>query len=72
MKAIYASVLALALLPAGAQAQTRYSLQAVCGFDIQQYCKDIRAKRIREIKECLAKHEKNLFPRCQDNYKDAK
>lgn len=72
MKVISASVLALALIASSAHAQTRYSLQGICAFDIQQYCKDIRKTRLRELKECLAKHEKDLFPRCQDNYKEAK
>jgi hypothetical protein len=72
MKVISASVLALALLSSSVQAQTRYPIGDVCKFDIEQYCKDIRKTRIRELKECLAKHEKNLFPRCQDNYKDAR
>ncbi len=72
MKALAAPVLALALLAAGAQAQTRYSFDDICKYDIQQYCKDIRRARIRDLKACLAKHEKDLFPRCLENYKDAK
>ena len=72
MKAIYALLLALALLPSAAQAQTHYSLTSVCKFDIEQYCKDIRKTRTRELKECLAKHEKDLFPQCQDHYKEAR
>jgi hypothetical protein len=71
MKAIAASVLALALLPSGAHAATRYSMAAVCNFDIDQYCRGMPKTRIRELKECLAKHEKDLLPRCQDHYKDA-
>jgi len=72
MKVLAASLLALALLTSGAAAQTRFILGAICAFDIQQYCKDIRRSRTREVKECLAKNERNLFPRCQDHYKDAK
>jgi hypothetical protein len=72
MKVLAASLLALALLTSGAEAQSRFSLRGICAFDIQQYCKDIRKTRTREIKECLGKHEKDLFPRCQDHYKDAK
>jgi hypothetical protein len=72
MKVLAASLLALALLTSGANAQTRFALGAICAFDIQQYCKDIRKTRTREVKECLGKHEKDLFPRCQDHYKDAK
>jgi hypothetical protein len=72
MKVLAASLLALALLTSGANAQSRFALGAICGFDIQQYCKDIRRTRTRELKECLAKHEKNLFPRCQDHYREAK
>jgi Cysteine rich repeat len=71
MKTLAISTLTLALLTAGASAQTRTSLDDVCKFDIQQYCKDIRKTRIRELRECLRKHEKDLFPRCQDNYKEA-
>ena len=67
-----APVLALALLATGAQAQTIYSIGDVCKFDIQQYCKNITARRIRDLKACLAMHDKDLFPRCHENYKDAK
>jgi hypothetical protein len=72
MKVLAASLLALALLTSGANAQSRFALGAVCAFDIQQYCKDIRRTRTRELKECLGKHEKDLFPRCQDHYREAK
>jgi hypothetical protein len=71
MKTLAISALALALLTAGASAQFRASFDDVCKFDIQQYCKDIRRTRVRELRECLRKHEKDLFPRCQDNYKNA-
>lgn len=72
MKVLAAPLLALALLTSGAEAQSRFSIGAICAFDIQQYCKDIRKARIRELKECLRKHEKDLFPRCQDSYKEAR
>ncbi len=51
---------------------TVYKIGAICTFDIQQYCKGIPPKRIRDLKECLAKNEKNLLPRCQDHYKEAR
>ena len=62
------------VLASGAHAQngTVYHINSVCPFDIQQYCKGISAKRIRDLKECLAKHEKNLLPTCQDHYKEAR
>jgi hypothetical protein len=49
-----------------------YHIAEICAFDIQQYCKGIRSKRIRDLKECLAKNERNLLPRCQDHYKEAR
>ena len=57
---------------ANAQTGTVYHIAAICGFDMAQYCKGIPAKRIRDLKECLAKNEKNLLPRCQDHYKEAR
>ncbi|MGO8954098.1 MAG: hypothetical protein ACLPWS_17160 [Rhodomicrobium sp.] len=72
MKAVAASLLALALLSPGAHAQTYYSILKVCKFDIEQYCKDIKKARIRELRECLANHHKDLFPNCQDHYKEAR
>ena len=72
MKAIYALVLGLALLPSSAQAVTGYSISAICKFDIEQYCKAIRKSRIRELRECLAQHEKDLYPQCQDHFREAK
>jgi Cysteine rich repeat len=71
MKVIYASLFALALLPSAAHAVTSYSLSGVCKMDIEQYCKGIRKNRLREMKECLAKHDKDLFPQCQDHYREA-
>ncbi len=72
MKVIAASVFALILLPPAAYAVTTYPIAVVCKFDIEQYCKNIPKIRIRELRECLASHEKDLFPRCQDHYKEAK
>ena len=57
---------------ANAQSGTIYHIAQICTFDIQQYCKGISVKRIRDLKECLAKNERNLLPRCQDHYKDAR
>jgi hypothetical protein len=72
MRTIIATAFALALLSPGAQAAgTVYKLGAICKWDLEQYCKGISRKRIRELKECLAKHEKDLFSRCQDHYKEA-
>ncbi|MGO9543820.1 MAG: hypothetical protein ACLPPF_03390 [Rhodomicrobium sp.] len=72
MKIIAASMLVFILLPTGTQAQTAYAINKVCKFDIEQYCRSIPKTRIRDLKECLAKHEKDLFPNCQDHYKIAK
>jgi hypothetical protein len=73
MKAIAALLLAFALLPSAAHAQRmRVPLGSVCKWDIQQYCKDINPRRTRELKACLAKHESELYPRCQDNYKEGR
>jgi len=74
MRVFAALALTLALL-SDAYAQsggTTYKIGAICAFDMQQYCKGIPPKRIRDLKECLAKHEKDLLPRCQDHYKEAK
>ncbi len=62
------------VLVSGAHAQngTVYHIAAICTFDIQQYCKGISVKRIRDLRECLAKHERELMPRCQDHYKEAR
>jgi len=62
------------VLASGAHAQsgTIYHIAGICIFDMQQYCKGISVKRIRDLKECLAKHEKDLMPRCQDHYKEAR
>lgn len=72
MKIIAASLLALVLLSQGAGAVTYYSIAKVCKFDIEQYCKGIDKRRIRDLRGCLATHEKDLFPNCQDHYKEAK
>lgn len=57
---------------ANAQSGTVYKIAQICAFDMQQYCKGIPPKRIRDLKECLAKNERNLLPRCQDHYKEAR
>ena len=72
MKLAAISALALALMSSGAQAITTYAIAKECKFDMEQYCKGISKNRIRELRECLAKHEKELFPRCQDHYKEAR
>ncbi len=72
MKVIAAAVLSLAVLASGAQAQTRYYIGIVCKLDIDQYFKNIKKIRIRDLRECLAKHDKDLLPRCQDHYKEAR
>ncbi len=73
MKAFAAMALSLGLVSAAnAQSGTVYKIREICSFDIAQYCKDIPAKRIRDLKECLARHEKDLLPRCQDHYKEAR
>lgn len=72
MKTFAAVAFALVLLSSAAQAITTYAISKVCKFDIEQYCKAIPKVRIRDLRECLAKHEKDLFPNCQDHYKEAK
>jgi hypothetical protein len=72
MRFLSALVLAFAFLSSEAKATTYYNIMAICKFDIEQYCKKIPRVKIRELRECLAKHEKDLFPRCQDHYKEAK
>jgi hypothetical protein len=72
MKFAAASVLALVFWAQEANATTHYNIAIVCKFDIDQYCKKIPKIRIRELRQCLAKHEKDLFPQCQDHYKEAK
>jgi hypothetical protein len=72
MRTLGALVFALIILPQAANAITYYNIAVECKFDIEQYCKDIPKRRIRDLRECLAKHEKDLFPRCQDHYKEAK
>jgi hypothetical protein len=50
---------------------TIYRLKAICTWDIQQYCKGIRLTLTKQLKECLARHERELLPYCQDHYKQA-
>jgi len=72
MRFLAASVLAFAFLSSEAKATTYYNIAVECKFDIEQYCKNIPKIRIRDLRACLAKHEKDLFPRCQDHYKAAR
>ncbi len=73
MRVFAALALTFALMSdAQAQSGTVYHIRAICPFDMQQYCKGIPPKKIRDLKECLAKHEKDLMPRCQDHYKEAR
>jgi hypothetical protein len=72
MKIVAALALTVALA-SRAQAEIKtYKLNDVCKFDKEQYCKDIKYSYINKLRECLAKHEKDLLPRCQDNYKIAR
>ncbi len=73
MKLFAAPVLALVLpcLPAQAGVTT-YNIGLICKMDIEQYCKSVPKNRIRDLRECLAKHDKDLFPNCQDHYKEAR
>jgi hypothetical protein len=72
MKFIAALALFFAL-SSGAQAGTTvFYMRIVCKIDWEQYCKGITVRRIRDLRECLAKHEKDLLPQCQDHYKEAK
>jgi hypothetical protein len=71
MRIIVALALSFALISAGQAIQTTYKLGDVCRFDLQQYCKDIPLKKVKEVKQCLAQHEKDLLPRCQDHYREA-
>ncbi len=68
--AAIALVLAMSTSYAGA-AGTVYKLLDICRFDIDQYCKTVNKRYIKLLKECLAKREKDLLPRCQDYYKRA-
>lgn len=72
MRIIAALALGLALASEADAAGTVYYIRDVCKFDMEQYCKGIPVRRIRDLRECLAKNERNLLPRCQDHYKEAK
>ena len=72
MRFFGALALVIALLPEAYAAGTTYSMSIVCKFDMDQYCKGIPARRIRDLRACLEKHEKDLLPQCQDHYKEAK
>jgi len=71
MKHVAAFALLCAFATNAQAGTTVYKIKDVCKFDIEQYCKDIKVKRIRDLKECLSKKEKSLLPRCQDHYKEA-
>jgi hypothetical protein len=72
MKTIIAAAFALTLIAPAAQAATTiYKIVTVCRWDMDQYCKGIPKKHIRDLRECLAKREKDLLPQCQDHYKEA-
>jgi hypothetical protein len=69
---VAAALALIVALVSGAQAGTTiYKLATVCKWDKEQYCKDIPFKKARDLKACLAKHEKDLLPQCQDHYKEA-
>lgn len=73
MKIAVALSLGLLFWAADAEAgPTYYRMREVCKFDWEQYCKSISIKRLRDLRECLGKHEKDLLPQCQDYYKIAK
>jgi hypothetical protein len=72
MRFLAALALTFAFLSSEAKAVTYYNISIVCKFDIEQYCKNIPKVRKRDLKQCLAKHEKDLFPNCQDHYKEAR
>jgi hypothetical protein len=71
MRVLAALALSFGLLSGAHAGQTTYRLLDVCRFDMDQYCKDIPPRKVKQVKECLAKHEKDLLPRCQDHYKEA-
>ncbi len=72
MRVVAALALTVALA-SGAQADVMvYKFNVVCKFDKEQYCKDIPYTYTNKLRECLAKHEKDLLPRCQDHYKVAR
>jgi len=73
MRVFAALALTLALL-SNAHAQsggTTYKIGVIC-YRHTTILQRHPPKRIRDLKECLAKHEKDLLPRCQDHYKEAK
>ncbi len=72
MRFIAALALAFALTSGAQAAPVVYKLLVVCRFDKEQYCKDIPYKSWPQLRECLAKHEKDLLPQCQDHYKEAR
>ena len=71
MRACAILLLATFGLTQTAQAVTIYAISDVCGLDMQQYCKGMKPTRLRDLRACLARHERELLPRCQDHYKEA-
>ncbi len=71
MRIIAALALTFVVLSNAEAAPLIYKIANVCGFDMAQYCPKIPAKRLRDLKACLAKHERELLPQCQDHYKEA-
>lgn len=70
---IVAALALTAALASGAKADIMvYKFNVICKFDKEQYCKNIPYSYTRKLRECLAKHENELLPRCQDYYKIAK
>jgi hypothetical protein len=72
MRLTFIGMIALMLVSPEANAITVYSIAQVCRMDIEQYCKAVPKTRIRDLRECLQKHERDLFPQCQDHYKEAR
>jgi len=72
MRLTIIGTITLMLISPKANAISVYSIALVCKMDIEQYCKSIPKTRIRDLRECLQKHEKDLFPQCQDHYKEAR
>ncbi len=72
MRSVAALALVFALISEAKADITIYRLMIVCKFDKEQYCKDIPYKYVHQLRECLAKHERDLLPQCQDHYKEAK
>ena len=72
MRSTIIGIIALVLISPKASAVSVYSIALVCKMDIEQYCKAIPKARIRDLRDCLQKHHKDLFPQCQDHCKEAR